>query len=318
MNCEFSVYLPPVSPKTMAAGESALDVINEMEDLLSAYRGDSALAYLNHHAARRPVNVDQRLYQLLQYAAQITKDTQGAFDVATGALIKAWGFFRGPKRVPQNDEIQQALACCGMDQVTFNEQENAVAYATEGLEINLGSIGKGYAIDQALELLRERFDLQSALMLGGQSSIVGLGTPREDDRGWLIGIQNPLDMNERVATVRLRNRALGSAGAANQYFEQNGRRYGHVLDPRTGRPADELAGVSVVADNGATADALATALFVMGVDKATDFCKNHPRIGALLLLKPEPGTDETSPRVVTFNLPRADVDLNPDKELSSA
>ena len=133
-----------------------------------------------------------------------------------------------------------------------------------------------------------------------------------DDRGWLVGIENPFDPPRRLARVRLRNRALGTAGAAHQYVEVNGRRYGHILDPRTGWPADGLGSVSVLAGDSATADALSTALFVMGLDMAAEFCQNHPEIAALLVLQADPsGGPGGQPRVATFNLPPEDVDLKP-------
>ena len=134
-----------------------------------------------------------------------------------------------------------------------------------------------------------------------------------------MGIQDPFDTSRRLATVRLKNRAMGTSGSEQQYLEAGGRRYGHILDPRTGWPASELASVSVLADDAATADALATALFVMGLDKARDFCQNHRDTAALLVLKPggavlRSGRDErtsTLPQVVTFNMPEQDLDLYP-------
>ena len=125
-------------------------------------------------------------------------------------------------------------------------------------------------------------------------------------------LQNPLIPATHIATVRLKDRALGTSSNANQYFEADSRRYGHVLDPRSGRPVDNLAAVSILAKDAATADALATGLFVMGLDKAADFCHNHTEISALLVLKPGPaGQNRNSPRILTFNLPPEDVDMSP-------
>jgi len=312
MACEFSVFLPPTTPNALDAGQAALAEIEDMEDLLTVYRPTSDMSYVNQHAADRPVHVDERLFRLLERAAVLSEQTGGAFDVSAGALIKAWGFFAGPKRVPTDSERMDALARSGMKNVEFDSSARTVRYRAAGLEINLGSIGKGYAIDRAVRRMRDEFCVNRALMQGGLSSLYGLGSPLSDDRGWLIGIQNPYDLDRLIATVRLHDRALATSGTANQYFESGGRRYGHVLDPRSGMPADELACVSVLAPDAATADALSTALFVMGLDKAADFCHHHSEIAALIMLKPESGSGtRESPQVLTFNLPPQEVDLRP-------
>ncbi|HOB76401.1 MAG TPA: FAD:protein FMN transferase [Phycisphaerae bacterium] len=317
MACEFSILLPPDHPAAWAAGETALAVIDDMEDLLSAYRGDSLLSYLNQNAARDPVRVDERLYLLLKRCMELYEQTEGAFDASAGALIKAWGFFRGPRRVPTEEERQAALARTGMKHLELNDDERTVRYRVEGLELNLGSIGKGYAIDRAVQRVREEFGVESLLMQGGLSSIRAIGSPSGDDRGWLVGIQNPFDLRRRIATVRLRNRGMGTSGTANQYFEANGRRYGHVLDPRKGEPAGELGSVTVLAPDAATADALSTAFFVWGLDKTAEFCQNHRDVAALVVLNPEAAPRSGKrPSVLTFNLPREDVDLHPDGEPS--
>lgn len=311
MACDFSVYLPPTLREPLAVGEAALAEIDEMEDLLTVYGATSMMSFVNENAADRPVRTDGRLFSLLQRSAELTHRTDGAFDVTAGALIKAWGFFKGPRRLPSDDEIRAALATTGMQHVELAAAGQTVRYRVHGLEINLGSIGKGYAIDRAIRLLKEERGIAAALMTGGRSSVYGLGSPSGDGRGWLVGIEDPFAPERRIATVRLRNRALGTSGTANQYFEAGGRRYGHVLDPRTGRPADnDLASASVLAADAATADALATALFVMGLDKAADFCHNHPDIAALLVVK-EGRSGNNQPRVVTFNLPPDDVNLGP-------
>ena len=149
-------------------------------------------------------------------------------------------------------------------------------------------------------------------MQGGSSSVYGLGAPASDPRGWLVGVENPYNAQENLATVRLSNRAMGTSGTANQHFEWEGRRFGHVLDPRRGEPADELAAVSVIAADAATADALSTALFVLGLDKSIRFCENHPEIAALIVLKPDAGPSPNGrPRVLTLNLSSREVNVRP-------
>jgi thiamine biosynthesis lipoprotein len=311
MACEFDVAIPPSGLNAIDAAHIALDEIAAMDELLTVYDAASPMSYVNQHAADRPVRVDQRLFRVLEMAAALTSKTTGAFDVATHALINAWGFFRGPKRVPADEELAGVLACCGMDNVELDAEARTVHFRVPGLGINLGSIGKGYAIDRAVRRMQDEYEVHCALVQGGLSSVYGLGAPDRNKQGWLIGIQSPFDPTQRVATVRLRDRALGTTNAANQYFERAGRRYGHVIDPRTGRPADTLGGVSVIARDGATADALATALFVMGLDKAVAFCKDNPDIGAVLVDRARGGEPSAGPRVVTCNLTQDEVNLCP-------
>src|SRR5207237_73189 len=151
------------------------------------------------------------------------------------------------------------------------------------LEVNLGSIGKGYALDRATERLRTEWGVGHALLHGGHSSIYALGSEPGRPRGWSVAIRHPWDPERRLATVWLRDRALGTSAATYQHLEYNGRKLGHILDPRTGWPAEELALASVVAPTAAEADALATAFYVLGVDKARAYCEAHPGIGTLLL-----------------------------------
>ena len=316
MGCDFSVYLPPTVGNPLAAGEAALDEIDRVEDLLTVHRDSSQMAYVNQHAAERAVRVDGRLFDVLARSAEVTQQTGGAFDVAAGALVRAWGFLHGPERVPDDAQRQAALACSGMNKVELDREEMTVRFRAAGLEVNLGGIGKGYGLDQAMAVLREELGIECGLIEGGSSSVTAMGSPGDDGRGWLVGIRDPFDPAGRVATVRLGDRALGSAGADMRYFEVDDRRYGHVLDPRTGRPVEgDLACASVVAPDAATADGLATGLFVMGLDKAREFCQNHARIGALLVLQPAPGAQPGSrPRVVTFNLSSKDVNLDPGQD----
>ncbi len=317
MACEFSVYVPPLTPGGLDAAQAGLDEIEAMEALLTVYNAASPMSYVNQHAGRGPVRVDARMFSLLERSAEITRKTEGAFDVSAGALVRAWGFLHGPKRVPNPTELQAALACTGMAHVELDKQESTVRYHRPGLEINLGSIGKGYAIDRAVRRMRDEFGVTCVLMQGGLSSVYAAGSPIHGrdagaTDGWLVGIQDPYDAARRVGTVRLRDRALGTSGSAQQYFEAAGRRYGHVLDPRTGMPADDLASASVIARDAAEADALATALFVMGLDKAADFCDHHRDVGAVLVLKRgdrrgrRTARSRDLPSVVTLNLPRED------------
>lgn len=283
MATTFEVQLLYGTPNTITIANLAFAEIDRLEQQLTVYRETSEVSRLNRLAAGMAVPVDKNLFQLLELAARITQETEGAFDITAGALIKAWGFFRGPRRVPSDEERLEALGRVGMHYVALNSEARTVRYLRPGLEINLGSIGKGYALDRAAERLRDSHGLTIALLHGGHSSVYAIGNGPVDSGGWAVGVRHPWEPGRRLAVVRLRDRALGTSAATFQHLEYNGRKLGHLLDPRTGWPAEKVALASVVAPTAAEADALATAFFILGVDKARVYCDNHPGIGAILL-----------------------------------
>jgi thiamine biosynthesis lipoprotein len=289
MATTFEVLLPFGTPGATLAAEAALDEIDRLEDQLSVYRPESEVSRLNQRSAAEPIQVEENLYRLLSQCAQLTTETEGAFDISTGALIKAWGFGRRAGRVPSADELAAASGCVGMGKVLLDSNKRTVRFLQPGLEINLGSIGKGYALDRSSDLLRQR-GIRSALLHGGHSSVYAISdfkapTLREgtSSRGWPVGIRHPWNPERRLAVVWLRDQALGTSAVTFQHLEHQGRKLGHIIDPRTGWPAEGLANASVLAPTAAEADALATAFFILGVDKARLYCENHPQVGAVLL-----------------------------------
>ena len=217
----------------------------------------------------RPGPRRSRLFDLLLLAARITTETGGAFDITAGPLIRAWGFFRREGRVPEMADLAAAMEKVGMGHVALDDDRRTVRFDRAGVEINLGSIGKGYALDRTAELLRSKFNIMAGLLNGGNSSVLALGTPPSDPHGWSVGLRNPVRPEERLAVVRLRGRAMATSASTYQHFAYNDRKLGHLLDPRTGRPAEGVALAAAFAPSAAEADALATAFFVLGPEGAT-------------------------------------------------
>ncbi len=282
MACEFSLSLPGTQRDAFEVGCAALDEVDRLERRLTVYDDESDVAALNRAAAERAFPLDEELADLLRMAARLHAETNGAFDAASGALVRAWGFLRGPRRVPSAEERAQALADSGWGHVRLDDR--GLSFDRPGVELNLGAIGKGFAIDRALELVRTRHGIGAALMQGGRSSLRAAGRPAG---GWVVAIGDPRRPGESVARVRLHDEALGTSGADNLYFEAGGRRFGHILDPRSGWPAEGVLSASVIAPSAAEADALSTAFFVMGPEAARHFCDAHAEIGAVLVLPDE-------------------------------
>jgi thiamine biosynthesis lipoprotein len=298
----FEVLLPYGPADAQAAAEDALTLIDQLEAQLTVYRQTSEVSRLNRLAAMAPVPVEPALFDLLAFAARLSEETGGAFDITTGPLIKAWGFYRRQGRVPEPEELAEAMDLVGMSHVEFNSGRRSIRYRKRGVEINLGSIGKGYALDRAAVRLWDESGVRSALLHGGTSSILAVGTPPGEPRGWVVGIKHPWEPTRRLATVRLRGRALATSGATFQNFEYNGRKLGHLLDARTGRPAEGVALATAFAPTAAEADALATAFYILGADATRKYCETHPDVGAMIL----PDGPGAEPEAI--NLPPDDFD----------
>ena len=297
MACDFSVIMNPGPTEQIEAAGKALEAIHASEAWMSIYRENSDFSQLNLKAADAPQTLRGDMFELIQTAQKIHLTTDGAFDMAAGVLTRLWRTCRQEQRIPLQMEIEAALAISGMQHLTINPQENSVAFRTPGLLLDPGAIGKGFALDDAaLQLMQAEHAPQSFLLHGGHSSLKASG-PHNGHSGWPIGIGNPLFTEQRLGTVLLCDRAMATSGSNIQFYRHEGRRYGHILDPRTGWPVDGMLSVTVLAPSAAVADALSTAFFVMGVEKACLCCKNWPEVGAILIPFPDKGR-KVSPTVI--------------------
>lgn len=282
MATDFELVFPFGVPEASDAAEQAFDLIDHLEDQLTVYRDTSEVSRVNRLAASEPVHVEKNLFDLLVECARLTSETGGAFDITAGALIKAWGFFGRAGRVPTLEERREVLERTGMQHVELDAGQQTVRYLRAGLEINFGSIGKGYALDQCVDLLRS-WEIRSCLLHGGHSSVYAMGSEPGSNHGWQVGVRHPWKPDCRLGVIRLKDRALATSSATFQHLEYNGRKLGHLLDPRTGWPAESMASVTVIAPSAAEADALATAFFILGVEPARRYCAAHSEMGAVLL-----------------------------------
>lgn len=270
------------------AALEALDEVTRLEKLLSYFDEESEISRINQLADRDFVETTEEVYSILKYCNDLFFRTDGAFDITSTALWEAWGFMKRRPRLPSEEERREALERVSSRKILWDDARYALRFTQKGMRISLGSVGKGLATDAASAILRAS-GMENFLLCGGVSSVFASGA-RRGRNDWLVGLQHPASLKERLGEIPLENRALGTSGSATQFFWQNGKRYGHVLDPRSGLPVTNVLSVSVVAPTAAEADALATAFYVMGVDATRDFCKNRPDLSVLFVL-PKVGSD---------------------------
>lgn len=285
MGSAFEVMLPARLPGALALAEHALDLIERLERQMTVYHEDSEISRLNAEAHLGPRPVERRLFDLLRHAHELSHATGGAYDITAGALSLAWGFTRGPKRVPTDDQLNEARERTGFQHLILDQEQRTIAFDRPGIVLNLGSIGKGYAIDRAVELIRQQSWLPTpALVQGGRSSLFALGSPpgRLGDR-WEIALAHPRVSGKQLGSFRLRNRAMGTSGQAIQAFTVDGRSFGHLLDPRTGQPFHGPLSVTVLAATAAAADALSTAFYLLGFEGTIDYLEAHPDVSAVFV-----------------------------------
>lgn len=288
MACEFAVQYHDSDEDLAEAVLAAFDLIEQVEDQLTIYRERSEVIEINQLAAQKPIEVDGDLFELLQLCQQLHHDTDGAFDFTSGPLSRTWGFLKRAGRVPSAEEINTALSCVDGASVSLDPAAKTVRFMQVGTEINFNSIGKGYALDLVARQL-ELAGQDDFLWHGGGSSVLARGRNRSSKKAcWTVGLRHPVDTKQRIAEFHLRDRALATAGGATQFFEEDERRYNHILDPRTGWPASDVLSATVLAPTAAMADGLATAFFVMGPEQTEAYCRRHPEVAAVLL-RPDTG-----------------------------
>ena len=267
MATRFEIVLHGDNPAALrAAGEEALGLVEQLEAQLSLFKASSEIAHLNARAAKKPVRITPDLFALLQQAQRLCEESRGAFDITVAPLVQCWGYEGGDGRLPRPEEVAKARANVGMALVQLNPADLTVQFLREGVMLNLGAIGKGYAVERAAEVLREA-GVTSALIHGGTSSVQALGTPPGEEF-WKIAIERPSPVPDApptlLATVPLKDEAMGVSGVWGNSFQVGGRTYGHIIDPRTGEPALGTVLAAVVLPSATETDALSTALLTVG------------------------------------------------------
>jgi FAD:protein FMN transferase len=266
--------------------EDAFDEVDRIDRLMSHYKADSPLSRLNREAAQHPVPVDPELFDFIAEALRYSRESDGAFDITVGPLMKAWGFFRGEGRMPSSGELATARRHVGAAHLVLNPAEKTIAFDEPGVELDLGGIAKGYAVDRVVRLLEKR-QVAAALVSAGGSTVYGLGLP-PGRKGWDVAIQDPIDSRKTALTVTLNDRALSVSGTSEKSFESGGVRYSHIMDPRSGMPVQGVLSVAVLTSTGTAGDALDNALFVMGPERSRAYLNTLPATEAMFFLPDTP------------------------------
>ena len=249
---------------TGRAVQLALDAAERLDLVLSDWKEESELSRVNREAVHGPVPVGPELLDFLQQSAALSAATAGAFDPTIGALVRKWGFRGGPLREPSAAELASACAACGMAGVALDPAAHTVAFTRPGVVLDPGAIGKGMAVDAVAESLRAAGVGNAFVDFRSSQRALGAGP---DGRGWPVAVRDPCDADATVESFFLRDAACSTSGGYEKFVEIGGRRFGHILDPASGRPAAASVSSTVIAATGARSDALATALFVLGPER---------------------------------------------------
>lgn len=250
--------------------QAVMDEMQRINQSMSPYIESSELSKLNKHATEDFVPVSKELFDLIALSVELAKETEGAFDITFASVGYLYNYREGQK--PQQGQITDLLKAINYRHIKFDLAEHRIFFAHPNVKIDLGGIAKGHAVDNAIELLKKRGIKHALVTAGGDTKLLGdrLGKP------WMVGIRDPRDKNKQAVILPLVDSALSTSGDYERYFEQDGKRYHHILSPQTGTSAYEVQSVSIIGQSSTLNDALSTAVFVLGVQKGMDLLNRTP------------------------------------------
>jgi len=246
-----------------AAVDAAFDEAQRLDDLLSNYLPGSQWSEVNRNASAKPVKVSPELFDVISACEAYSRASEGAFDITVGPLMKVWGFYKGTGHLPHKPEVAAALAKVGYQHIVLDKAAQTVRFDRAGVEMDPGGIGKGYAVDRMVEVLKKH-GYRNALVAGSGSSIYGLGAPPDESRGWQVNIKDPWDSRRVRAEIWLKDSSMSTSGSYEKFFRAEGKTYAHILDPRTGYPAQGSVSVSVIAPRTIDSEVWAKPYFING------------------------------------------------------
>jgi thiamine biosynthesis lipoprotein len=265
------------------ASEEAFDEVRRLDHMLSNYRPESEWSKVNREAAAHPVKVSAELFQLLADCVKYSRESDGAFDISVGPLMKVWGFYKGTGHLPHRAEILGALGKVGYRNILLDAGSTTVHFAKEGVELDPGGIGKGYAVDRMVDILRKD-GVTTALVSASGSSIYAMGAP-PGEAGWKIRIRDPKNEAKTVEEVILKNESMSTSGNYEKYFWAEGKIYSHIMDPRTGYPSQGMLSASVITPLTLDSEAWTKPYYING----REWAAKHKKKGFRVFLCPDTG-----------------------------
>ncbi len=260
-----------------ALTQSVIDEMQRIDDLMSTYKPESELSFINANAAKGPVTVRTELLSLIIRALDYSVITAGAFDITYASAGQYYDYRMGKK--PSKQQLEQALPTINYHHVKIDQQQSTIEFLRQGVRIDLGGIAKGYAVDRSMEILRHAGVKNAIVSAGGDSRVIG----KRRDRPWNVGIRNPRDKDAIVSLIPLENAAISTSGDYERYFEEDGVRYHHILNPGTGTSPHEIYSSSIIGPVATDTDALSTSVFVLGVREGLQLINSIPDTEAILI-----------------------------------
>ncbi|THJ16222.1 MAG: FAD:protein FMN transferase [Nitrospira sp. CG24B] len=261
------------------AMQVAFDEIKRLEQLLSTWRSDSELSRVNQEAGRRPVQVSAETLELVTRSLELGRLTLGGFNIALGPAIEAWSVIER-QRIPDERELQQLKLLVDWTRIQVNKEARTIYLPHTGMRIDVGGIGKGYAADRAVAEMKRVGVMGGVVALSGDIKAFGV---LPDRKGFPVGIKHPRREEELIAMIDLNNEAISTAGDYERFFERDGVRYHHILDPQTLQPARTCQSVTVIAKEGTMADGLDTGIFVLGPEQGMALVERLPGVEAIII-----------------------------------
>jgi len=267
--------------------EAAFAQIHKVDELMSTYKSDSQISQVNREGFERAVKVSESTFEVLQSSVEFSKLTAGAFDVTVGALSELWRSAGDANSAPPDNELTAARSKVGYEKLILDANETSVRFAIDGMKLDLGGVAKGYAIDRAVEAMQKAGAIGAMVDIGGD--IRCFGKPPRGKSKWLIGLQDPSDTKDDIGTgrtllvLKLTDAAIATSGDYRRFAVIEGKKYSHIVDTKTGRSSSGLSSVTIITDNAIDADALATAVSVMGAEKGLALIETIPQTEAILI-----------------------------------
>ena len=258
----------------------AVAEITRIEKLISSWDPDSQTSAINKNAGIGPVAVDGELYGLIERAVGLSKLTDGAFDISYASMDRIWKFDGSMTHMPTEEEITSSVSKVGFEKIILDPNKKTVFLKEKGVKIGFGAIGKGYAADRAKDLLVAKGVPSGIINASGDMNTWG---KQPNGQEWKVAITNPMDKNKVFALLPITNGAVVTSGNYEKFVRFNGKRYSHIIDPRTGYPSSGILSVTVFAPSAELADALATSVFVMGKETGLDRINQMPKIECIII-----------------------------------